>query len=344
MTQQHIDSEWKFHLKKFTKTFFHEHQEEFLRDQLSIYKLVLLRNNKVWMEWEQEQLMKLLGTLLFSGELIESVREEILHSPEMKSYFITAFTHNSIDSISNYEAFEFLGDLTYNKCVGYYIVRRYPQLLSCEAADILTRLKIKIVKSKTMGALAREQGLIKFIQYNPYSFSFQKTSANKIGEDVLEALLGSIEFYMDNKFGLGTGYATCYRIVKKWLDQIAFDLSYDQLVDPYTILKEIHDKYRKELGTLKRHIVNIKQDTNGGGTVEVILTSYNEHTRTTTELGKIVAPLVGNADTPRSETDPTSDLEWIEELKQKVSKMAIDKLSQSGCIHPDRNKYQRYMI
>ena len=65
--------------------------------------------------------------------------------------FSQIFTHDSADRDNNYQAFEFLGDGSWNYCVCKYLPRRLGEEYMCmDGVRVLARLKIDLVSKKTL--------------------------------------------------------------------------------------------------------------------------------------------------------------------------------------------------
>jgi len=71
-------------------------------------------------------------------------------------------------------------------------------------------------------------------------------------ENVFEGFFGATHLILDNRFGIGTGYAICYNIIKNLYDDIPISLKYEDLFDSKTRLKELFDsdKIKNMLGPL----------------------------------------------------------------------------------------------
>ena len=312
---------------------FNDQMDEFVKDNLPIGKLVQLRKFDSWNVFEAKEFKKLIENLLISGGVSSDLvgqnsdekslpvvskkyREQLLDDASM-TYFRTAFTHVTEDANNNYETLEFLGDLTFNKCVGWYLPRRFPQLFDPEATDILTRLKIFIIQSKQMGTLAEKVGFLKFIHYDPSSLEFKKTNTQKILEDVFESCFGAIEWVLDSRLKIGVGYTICYGIISKILDSEKYSLRFSDLVDAITRLKEIFDKF-KYLGTIQ--YITIKESAPLLH-VRIKQTMPNGHTR-----------ILGEAQDPHD----------LSSAKQSAAEQAIDILAREGIKHPDEGKYEKF--
>lgn len=191
----------------------------------------------------------LIRNILKTGNLSKEYRDKLL-DPKGLSYYSTAFTHPSADSENNYEFLETLGDVTVNKCVLWYLSKRFPQINCPDGKGIITKLKIKIIQGKSFGPLAEQMGFWDYIS-SEVKIRGSLKQKTKILEDVFESFFGTTELLLDSHFGVGVGYAVCYKIVSKLLDNINISLNYESLVDPKTRLKELFDYYKlRGIGTL----------------------------------------------------------------------------------------------
>lgn len=212
--------------------------------------------------------------------------------------FSTAFTHSSFDPNHNYEFWETLGDVTLNKCVLWYISRRFPQLNGPDGSDLLTRLKIKIIKTESFSAIAKQLDFSRFISID--KAEYRTKTEEQVLEDVFEAFTAVLEFTVDERFGEGFGYKVCYTILSTLLDHSAITLSYDDIMDYKTRLKELFDAFKNILG-------NVEYTTQKSyGKVEVWRKPSDKYT----------------VDIPLKLSESTSE--------QEAAKKALEKLSELG--------------
>lgn len=171
-------------------------------------------------------------------------------------YFSTAFTHSSADSDNNYEFYETIGDATLKKAIKWYISYRFPQINCPEGSDILTRMAIKLEQKKSFADIADRLGFLKFISRNVPEGLWSVKTIDSMLEDVFEAFFGVTELLLDQKYGIGVGYAVCYHIIANQLDRIDLPIDYEFLVDAKTRMKEMEDYYNKNHDTyfLKRYV------------------------------------------------------------------------------------------
>jgi dsRNA-specific ribonuclease len=170
--------------------------------------------------------------------------------------FSTSFTHQSVNENDNYEFWETLGDVTLNKCVLWYISRRFPQINGPSGSDLLTRLKIKIIKSDSFSEIAESLGFWPFVTVDQSIRSGKKVKKDdmdkqSILEDVCEAFFGVLEFMIDRHIGIGYGYKICYTILASLLDRKSISLSFEDIVDYKTRVKEVFDAYKTIIGSVK---------------------------------------------------------------------------------------------
>lgn len=171
----------------------------------------------------------------------------ILNNPEVVKMFSDAFTHETVNAYNNYEFYETLGDVTLNKCVLWHISRRFPQINCPDGSDILTKLKIKTIKSESFASIAESLHFWDFISVDQ-SLRLNVNKKRAILEDVCEAFFGVLELAIDQESRQGMGYNVCYKILSNLLDKTDIKISYDEIVDSKTRVKEIYDAYSKIMG------------------------------------------------------------------------------------------------
>ena len=195
------------------------------------------------------EFVQLIRNILRVGKLKQKYID-LLTSEDSLTYYNIAFTHKSIDPLNNYEFFENMGDITVNKCIVWYVPRRFPQLMNPEAVPIIARLRINIGSKEYLSRFADSWNMWKFISMNE---ELRQKEKKKTLEDVFEAFIGCTELLIDSKMRLCAGYDICYNIMKAILDNENMSLRYDDLFDPKTRLKELFDFYNKdsEFGTLE---------------------------------------------------------------------------------------------
>jgi dsRNA-specific ribonuclease len=193
-----------------------------------------------------DKFRELIRNILSLGKMKKHYIDMITDEEGMKMYDM-AFTHYTIDENNNYEFIELLGDSTLNKSVVWYVSRRFPELGCAQGVKILARLKINLVSKEIFAGIATKLGLWDFISAD---VEIRQTKMKPLLEDVLEAFFGTTEYLLDKKMKntiYGTGYAICYQIISKLLDNENISLKYEDLYDNKTRLKETLDMIRAKI-------------------------------------------------------------------------------------------------
>jgi len=182
----------------------------------------------------------------FISNLLKKVYflKDLKLEPEDMYIFAKAFTHPDV-SKDNYEFLETLGDNTNNKCVLWYLSNRFPQLNCPDGIDIITKLKINIIKTESFSSFAEELGFFNYISL------YQKDQLGnwekkEILEDVFEAFFAAVEIVINRKYKHGMGYIACYKLMSTILDTKEYNIQYTDIVSAKTRLKELFDS-RKEI-------------------------------------------------------------------------------------------------
>lgn len=170
------------------------------------------------------------------------------------THFVTAFTSPDVNTVSNYELYETLGDNLLNNCVLWYISNRFPYLNMPDAVDLLTKIKIRIIQTKWIGELSESLGFYDYIYCSRDLSVFNKL---KVMEDVFESFFAALNMVVDNKYKKGMGFVVCYRFLASLLDEKDINISYEFLVDPKTQLKELFDLYKTIKITYKTYLVEM---------------------------------------------------------------------------------------
>lgn len=173
--------------------------------------------------------------------------DKLLNDKYAQDMYNSVFTHFSADNEKNYEWLEILGDSTLNKCVVWYISKRFPELRCPEGVKIIARLKINLISKKTFAEIATKLNWWEFVTAEE---EIKQTKKKKLMEDIFEAFFGATEMLIDSIVYPGSGYAICYRIVAMLFNELDISLSYESLYDPITRLKEVFDFF-KDIGTFQ---------------------------------------------------------------------------------------------
>lgn len=187
----------------------------------------------------------LIQSILQKSNLKQEYIDKIINSDEAKKMYNNVFTHHTADPDNNYEWLEILGDSTLNKCIVWYISKRFPQLNCAEGVKIIARLKINLISKKTFADIALKLNWWDHVRADDDT---RQTKMKKVLEDVFEAFFGATELLIDSIVYPGSGYAICYRIVVALFNDLDISLSYESLYDPITRLKEVFDFF-KDIGT-----------------------------------------------------------------------------------------------
>lgn len=194
-----------------------------------------------------ERFWTMIQTTLQRSGLKQRYIDKILQDPHARRLYSQVFTHCSADPLHNYEYYEILGDATLNKCVVWYISKRFPQLACPDGVKIIARLKINLISKKTFAEFASRLDWWEFVTADEET---KQTKKKKLLEDIFEAFFGVTEMLVDSIVYPGSGYAICYRVVASLFNEINISLSYESLYDPITRLKEVFD-YFKDIGQFK---------------------------------------------------------------------------------------------
>ena len=183
----------------------------------------------------------IIDLLLISG--VKSKYVDEMTTDDKIVLYENAFTNKDYDNTNNYEFMELLGDVTCNKIIVWYLKKRFPILNNTDGVKVMARLRINLVSGKHFASIARQLGFLPYISYT--SETMNEKQLNSVLEDVLEAFIGVTESIIDDKYE-GLGYKVCYQIFEKILDKEYISLSYNDLYDPITRLKETFDYYNSE--------------------------------------------------------------------------------------------------
>lgn len=229
--------------------------------------------------------------------------DQLLDDPRSHDMYNSVFTHFSANSEKNYEWLEILGDSTLNKCVVWYISKRFPELQCPDGVKIIARLKINLISKKTFADIATRLDWWEFVTAEE---EVKQTKKKKLLEDVFEAFFGATEMLIDSIVYPGSGYAICYRMVASLFNELDISLSYESLYDPITRLKEVFD-YFKDIGNFQ--FISEKKD----GHQHVTLVQVLHHQRQAIGFG--IASLLDDA-------------------KQKACQRGLENLKSRGIVKP----------
>ena len=189
---------------------------------------------------------ELIVSVLKMGKISKKYMD-ILLSKENMDIFSMAFTSELVDEYNNYQVYEQLGDLIGNQFIVWYIYRRFPVLKCAEGVKVVARLRINYGSTESFYKIAEELG---FWNYITATNDLRYRKKKDLLEDVFEAFLGAAASIIDDELKIGVGNAIVYQILKEIFDKIDISLSYDDLYDSKTRLKELFDIYDEQLGPL----------------------------------------------------------------------------------------------
>ena len=188
--------------------------------------------------------------LIRYGNVDPLLAKQLLDQDGIKM-FRTAFTHWTVTfnnkSELNFEVYETLGDVTFNKVIMFYIMRRFPQLMSDPEANYKLTEAQKLYKSRLLGyQFADELGLPAMVRWRNFKYGSypQKTIEmdNKFKTDVFESFLGAVELIVDEKVFPHAGYSVAYNILDTLLKDVNMTIDV-ALTKPATAkLKELMDR------------------------------------------------------------------------------------------------------
>ncbi|HLT34081.1 MAG TPA: ribonuclease III [Aquaticitalea sp.] len=139
------------------------------------------------------------------GNFFLQLEKIIGFKPKNKKFYITAFTHRSMNvkdkngTAINYERLEFVGDAMLGAVVASYLFGEVPE----GDEGYLTKMRSKIVSREHLNELGKELGLINFVETKIPKNNF----GNNIHGNLFEALVGAI--FLDK------GYKYCEKFIYK---------------------------------------------------------------------------------------------------------------------------------
>lgn len=149
----------------------------------------------------------------------------------------------------SYEIYEQIGDSIIKVFMTTYFYRRFPKIWNNDCGvKIVARLLIKYASKEVLSDLSKKLGFQEYIKF------YEEPTPQKlvsILEDVFEAFIGSISIIIDCAYGfVGMGNIICYKILEKIYNQIDISLTYENLFDAKTRLKELIDLHKDKLGII----------------------------------------------------------------------------------------------
>jgi dsRNA-specific ribonuclease len=196
---------------------------------------------------------------VFSKSKIDPKYMDVLTNPEALSIYRVAFTSNTVDPDSNYELYEYMGDVAANAAVVMYFYEVFPQLRCPRSINTLNRLKIVHVSRESFSKIAEDLGFWPYIRYNETVAAEKpvlKKSREALMEDVFEAFVGATEIILIDAFELvGVASQIIYNFLKPIFDAKEISFAPEDLYDAKTRLKElfeikknVHNKLAEDFG------------------------------------------------------------------------------------------------
>ena len=160
--------------------------------------------------------------------------EKIIDYNFKKTFLLEkALTHKSLDSNTNNEKLEFLGDRVLGLVISQKLLDKFPD----EKEGIIDKKFANLVNKKTCLLIAKKINLKKFILLGSSHEKLER-SADKISSDCLEAVVGAI--YLDG------GLKSVEKFIFNFWDEFLIK-STVTLIDSKTKLQEFSLKKFKEL-------------------------------------------------------------------------------------------------
>lgn len=162
------------------------------------------------------------------------------------------FTHKSINPRANYETFEFYGDKTLNALTSDYVKKTYTDINN---VVWLTKIFHYITSNKILAQIGFQLGIDKFIKISDEFVAETMTKVNiktkkewlssknwsSVVEDTMEAFFGCLKLNIERLgYAKGVGFEVCSRILYSYYRETDIDISYDNIFDPITRLKELY--------------------------------------------------------------------------------------------------------
>ena len=149
------------------------------------------------------------------------------YTPKNIDIYINAFVHKSASKElerKSYETLEFLGDSVLGMIIAQYLFNKYPD----ENEGFLTRIRTKIVNSKSLASLARQLKMETFIVMNEKAMNNNWNENSRMLEDVFESFIGAL--YLDRGFDLCKKFVI--KIIEKYLnfEEVEKDTNYKDIL------------------------------------------------------------------------------------------------------------------
>ena len=182
------------------------------------------------------QFVDFIKSVLMRCTFSKSELKTITNDEACLTRFKDAFTHESADPDRNYEFLEKIGDSCVNKCIRFYIIKKFPSLHTKQGVEYISELESKWKSTSYLSSFADKLNFKSFISADVDSIS---KNIRTRSEDVFEAFIGALELNVDSIRGDNTGYGVCYEFMTSLLDEIKVVYSYEQLINSKSRLNEL---------------------------------------------------------------------------------------------------------
>ena len=178
------------------------------------------------------------NTLIIANDVEKILQAfKVPHSPvDNISIYRQAFVHKSYVYLSHlsrapkgivpfqpesYETLEFVGDCIVNTIVGIYLFERFP----AQDEGFLTRIKAKLVRSKTLSLLAKKIDLPRYLLISKYIEEKHGGRDNRrFLEDIFEAFIGAL-YHDQQASNPVNAFHVCQQLIISLIDQY-IDIGY----------------------------------------------------------------------------------------------------------------------
>lgn len=192
---------------------------------------------------------KFLSDQLSIASLSKKAIENILSD---LSAWKKCFTHKTFDPVNNYETFEFYGDKIVSSSAANYIKINYGDKITTPVW--LTKIYHHIISSRILAKVGMDRGFSSFLRFDEAKFrtemnerkvpSYVNIEAYKgyksMVEDVVESFFGLLSGILEKKYSRGVSMEICMRIISSYYRSTKIDISYENIFDPVTRLKELY--------------------------------------------------------------------------------------------------------
>ncbi len=255
---------------------------------------------------------------------------DLLTDADSLKVWSMVLTAKTADPVNNYELYETLGDGVANNALVYYLVRRFPEINCPDGVPILARLKINLVSKDTYRQLNSEH--LGFWPYISASVEMRNSKMKQLLEDTFEAAMGALVLLVDAKIRQGAGAAIAYNIIESLFDRMEISLSFEDLVDAKTRLKETVDAFK-----VNGPVVN------GRSLAPLGEVQYRSQRNALTKMHNVTAVRLETRGGRPIETPlGTGNAHILKDAEQQAAKMALDRLKTMGYYNSPKDAYQRF--